>query len=37
MLLHCAGDGDKKPDHQGELGVSRKTVAQGMPDVSANL
>jgi hypothetical protein len=27
----------RKPDHQGERGVSRKTIAQGMPECSANL
>jgi len=26
-----------KPGHQEEHGVSRKTIAQGMPDVSAYL
>jgi hypothetical protein len=26
-----------KPDHQGDHEVSRKTIAQGMPDVSAFL
>jgi hypothetical protein len=27
----------RKPDHQEERGVDRKTVAQGMPDCSADL
>ena len=30
-LARCAGDGDKKPDHQGERGISRNTIARGMP------
>jgi len=32
MLTHCAGDGDKKPDRREEHGISRNTIAQGMPD-----
>src|SRR5207247_2245811 len=27
-----AGDGDNKPAHRGEHGVSRKAIAQGMSD-----
>ena len=30
--FRIARDGDKKPDHQGERGISRHTIAQGMPD-----
>jgi hypothetical protein len=32
-LTRHVGDGDKTPDRRGELGVSRKTVAQGMSGV----
>ncbi|MGA8900765.1 hypothetical protein, partial [Bradyrhizobium sp.] len=32
-----AGMVTRKPDHQGELGESRKTIAQGMPECSAYL
>ena len=32
--LHCAGMVTRKPDHQREPEVSRKTIAQGMPGVS---
>jgi hypothetical protein len=28
---HCAGDGDNKPDRRRERGISRKTIARGMP------
>jgi hypothetical protein len=35
--LHHAGMVTRKPDHQGEHGTGRKTVAQGMPDCLADL
>jgi hypothetical protein len=31
MLTHRTDDGDKKPDRRRERGISRKTIAQGMP------
>jgi hypothetical protein len=30
--LHCAGTVTKKPDRRRERGISRKAIAQGMPD-----
>jgi hypothetical protein len=33
-LTLLGDDGDKKPDRRGERGISRKTITQGMPDVS---
>ena len=37
MLRILPGMVTRKPDHQGERGVSRKTIAQGMPDRLADL
>jgi hypothetical protein len=34
MLTHHGGDGDRKPDLQGELEISRNTIARGMPESS---
>jgi hypothetical protein len=36
LALH-AGDGGKKADHQGEREVAVKAIAQGRPDIAADL